>query len=30
MYIKSERFTITELTMDICSEYQKNFVDASN
>lgn len=28
MYIKAERFIITELTMDMCSEYQKNSVDA--
>ncbi len=30
MYIKSERFIITELTMDMCNEYQKNSVDADN
>lgn len=30
MYIKSERFIITELTMDMCGEYQKNSVDADN
>ena len=30
MYIKAERFIITELTMDMCSEYQKNSVDADN
>lgn len=30
MYIKSERFIITELTMDMCSDYQKNSVDDDN
>ncbi len=30
MYIKSKRFIITELTMDMCSDYQKNSVDADN
>ena len=30
MYIKSERFVITELTMEMCSDYQKNSVDADN
>lgn len=30
MYIQTERFQITELTMDMCSDYQKNSVDADN
>ena len=30
MYIKSERFIITELTMDMCVDYQKNSVDDDN
>ncbi len=30
MYIKTERFTITELTMDMCGDYQKNSVDIDN
>lgn len=30
MYIKSERFIITELTMDMCYDYQKNSVDDDN
>ena len=30
MYIKSDRFIITELTMDMCSDYQRNSVDADN
>ena len=30
MYIKSKRFVITELTMDMCSDYQKNSVDDDN
>ncbi len=30
MYIKSKRFVITNLTMDMCSDYQKNSVDDDN
>lgn len=30
MYIKSERFIITELTLDMCNDYQKNSVDDDN
>lgn len=30
MYIKSERLIITELTMDMCSDFQKNSVDDDN
>ncbi|MDE7276147.1 MAG: GNAT family N-acetyltransferase [Lachnospiraceae bacterium] len=30
MYIKTERFVITDLTMDMCGDYQKNSVDDDN
>lgn len=30
MYIKSKRFVITDFTMDMCSDYQKNSVDDDN
>lgn len=30
MFIKSERIIITELTMDMCNDYQKNSVDDDN
>lgn len=30
MYIKSERLIITELTVDMCSDFQKNSVDDDN
>ena len=30
MYIKSARFIITELTMDMCHDYQKNSIDEDN
>lgn len=30
MYIKSDRFVITELTMDMCNDYHRNSVDDDN
>ncbi len=30
MYIKSDRFIITELTMDMCNDYHKNSIDDDN
>lgn len=30
MYIKSDRFIITELNMDMCNDYQRNSIDDDN
>ncbi len=30
MYIKTEKFIITDLTMDMCHDYQKNSIDDDN